>query len=227
MTFAFNYDTPKFLKQNGNSEELTELMNKIYITPEVAEERIELIHVVQGSNSSVSYGQLLCDQKYRYATWSGLTFAIFNQLTGIQVITFYSNLLFRGLDVSSNVITAIVGTVNLLTNFGGIFLLVYLKFKVQLITFNSLLTVDLFALSYFCFERNTIMIVVTVTLFQIFFVLSTGSQIWIYLSQTMHEKSLSIAVSIIWILSLVVSVTIPLIIQDIEIGFIFLFLAIS
>jgi hypothetical protein len=56
MTFAFNYDTPKFLKQNGNSEELTELMNKIYITPEVAEERIELIHVVQGSNSSVSYG---------------------------------------------------------------------------------------------------------------------------------------------------------------------------
>jgi hypothetical protein len=56
MIFAFNYDTPKFLKQNGNSEELSELMNKIYITPEVAEERIELIHVVRGSDSSVSYG---------------------------------------------------------------------------------------------------------------------------------------------------------------------------
>jgi hypothetical protein len=56
------------------------------------------------------------------------------------------------------------------------------------------------------------MIAVTVALFQVFFVLSTGSQIWIYLAQTMHEKSLSIAVSIIWILSLVVSIVIPLII---------------
>ena len=71
------------------------------------------------------------------------------------------------------------------------------------------------------------MIAVTVGLFQVFFVLSTGSQIWIYLAQTMHEKSLSIAVSIIWILSLVVSIVIPLIIQDVQIGWIFFFLAVT
>ena len=71
------------------------------------------------------------------------------------------------------------------------------------------------------------MIAITVGLFQVFFVLSTGSQIWIYLAQTMHEKSLSIAVSIIWILSLLVSIVIPLIIQDVQIGWIFFSLAIS
>ena len=71
------------------------------------------------------------------------------------------------------------------------------------------------------------MIAITVGLFQVFFVLSTGSQIWIYLAQTMHEKSLSIAVSIIWILSLLVSIVIPLIIQDVQIGWIFFSLAIT
>jgi hypothetical protein len=59
--------------------------------------------------------------------------------------------MFRGLDVSASTITAAMGLVTLLSNFGGIFLLIYLEFKVQLITFNTLLTLDLFALSFFCF----------------------------------------------------------------------------
>lgn len=124
-------------------------MNKIYISPEIAQERIDLIK--EQEKDSPSYTDLLFGKNYRYATWCGITLAVFNQLTGINIIVFYSNMLFRGLDISTNVITCTIGVVGLLSVIGGMILMIWLPRKVQLITFNLLLAIDLLVLTGFWF----------------------------------------------------------------------------
>lgn len=58
----------------------------------------------------------------------GCLLAIFQQLTGINVIMFYSNTVFKSSDpnekgLSATTITGIVGLVNFVTTFGGMALL--------------------------------------------------------------------------------------------------------
>lgn len=68
---VFNYETPKFLKQNDKKAELAEIMGKIYSADQV-QSRIESIVVSTGSaDSSPSYGEILTSPKYRSATYLG------------------------------------------------------------------------------------------------------------------------------------------------------------
>ena len=73
----FPYDTPVSLKQDGNLEDLNKLMNNIYKSEEIANERIGQILIVSEENSKQTYGSLCCGPRYRRATWVGCTLSIF------------------------------------------------------------------------------------------------------------------------------------------------------
>jgi len=54
---VFPYDTPVIMKQKGNLEDLKTLMNKIYKTEEIAQERIDVIVIVDNEDGDdISYG---------------------------------------------------------------------------------------------------------------------------------------------------------------------------
>ncbi len=77
MLTVFNYETPKYLKQNQDKERLDAVMSKIYSREQV-QRRIDAIIVSEGGeNSSPSYGETLTSPKYRQATIIGCLLSLF------------------------------------------------------------------------------------------------------------------------------------------------------
>lgn len=70
---VFNYESPKFMKQNKQDAKLNLLMGRIYQADRVRE-RIDLIVIEEGGQSEQpGYGATLCHPKYKYATLIGCT----------------------------------------------------------------------------------------------------------------------------------------------------------
>lgn len=66
------------MKQTRRTEDLNKLMNKIYKTEEIAQERIDCIVLADEDNEDgVSYGQVCCDSRYSRATIIGCTLSVF------------------------------------------------------------------------------------------------------------------------------------------------------
>jgi len=114
---VFRYDTPNFLVQNGDDVKLRQLFSHIY-HPDVVEERIVKIKEdLKPANSgdmyeSVSYYDVCFGPRYRRATALGVGIACFQQTTGTNVQNFYSNQIFKGMAVSSEIITGAIGIIN-------------------------------------------------------------------------------------------------------------------
>jgi Na+/melibiose symporter-like transporter len=133
---VFNYETPKFLKQNGRKAELAEIMGKIY-APDQVQQRIDSIVVsTGGADSSPSYSETLTSPKYRSATLIGCTLSMLQQLSGINIVMFYSSNIMGSSGLPPNQITALVGFVNCASVFPTIFLFAKFGRKVLLWTLS-------------------------------------------------------------------------------------------
>jgi len=198
-------------------------MRNIYSSEERATERTELITVMNEDQlQDMSYGTLVCDPRYRQATILGCALSIGQQLTGINVIMFYSNMVFKGLTITNTMITASVGLVNFIASFFGLVFLAFAGRKVLMATFNIAMSITLLMLSYYAFQHNSIGMVVCVLLFIAFFNFSSGTIIWLYNSEIMQDKAIALALFLNMFLGLVVSIAIPLVIKVVQIGYIFL-----
>ena len=170
----------------------------------------------------MSYGTLICDPRYRRATILGCALSIFQQLTGINVIMFYSNLVFKGLTITNTMITALVGIVNFVASIFGLLFLAFAGRKTLMAIFNIAMSVTLLMLSYYAFDHDSIGMVVCVLLFIAFFNFSSGTIIWLYNAEIMQDKAIALALFLNMLLGLVVSIAIPLVIKVVQIGYIFL-----
>ena len=199
------------------------MLENIYADPQVAQQRADEIEVLDGDDKDgQSLGKLCCDTKYRRATLVGCTISIFSQLTGINVIMFYSNMVFKGLDMSNTTVTALIGIINFLTSIVGLVFLAYFGRKLIMAVFNALMALTLLLLSYFAFIHDTTGMVVCVLLFISFFEFSSGPIVWLYMAEIMKDKAIALATFLNWSISLLISISIPLLVKQIHIGFIFL-----
>jgi len=107
LLFVFPYPTPLEMKQAGNMDKLQELMGKMYPQMDI-HERIEQIVIQEGQKGQVSLKQTFCDPVIRQAAWVGCSLSVFQQLTGINMIIFYSSSIFSSGNLSPNQATAIL-----------------------------------------------------------------------------------------------------------------------
>uniref|UniRef100_A0A7S3IVE3 Major facilitator superfamily (MFS) profile domain-containing protein n=1 Tax=Strombidium inclinatum TaxID=197538 RepID=A0A7S3IVE3_9SPIT len=227
MLFSFNYDTPVVMKKQGELDKLKELMNKIYSNEERAQERSDLIAVeTGGQREELSYSKLCCNPKYRRATLVGCTLLVFQQLTGINVIMFYSNMLFKGFEMSATTVTALIGIVNFVATLFGLMFLACAGRKIIMLIFNAAMALTLYMLAVFAYEHNTWGMVICVLLFIAFFEFSSGPISWLYAAEIMQDKAVSIGTFLNWSLSLVISITIPLLVKRVPLGTIFMALGV-
>ena len=202
-------------------------MNKIYTEEATANERIDLIEIIEDEDDSgPGYGTICFDPRYRRATWVGITLSIFSQLTGINVIMFYSNILFKGLSMSNTSITALIGVVNFITPIIRLMLLMCFGRKTLMVTFNIGMTIVLILLAVFSFYSESIGMIICVLLFIAFFEFSSGTITWLYLAEIMQAKAIGIATFLNWTVNLIVSIAVPYSVRAFHIGYIFLFLGI-
>ena len=123
--------------------------------------------------------------------------------------------------MSNTAITALVGGINFATTFGGLFFLMCIGRKIIFIVGGILMTITLGLLSYFSFDHNTIGMITCTLLFIAWFEFSTGTVLFPYIAEIMHDKAIGIAMFLNWFMALIMSVSIPFIVKSIQIGWIF------
>lgn len=134
---------------------------------------------------------------------------------------FYSNMLFEGLSMTNTEVTFLIGIVNFITSIFGLVLLIWFGRRSLMLFFNIAMTITLLLLAYYSFENFSAGMIVSVLLFNAFFACSSGPILWLYSAEILHDKAISIASFIGWISCLVISISVPELLQFYEIGVIF------
>lgn len=205
MLLVFPYSTPVELKQAGAHEKLMEFMNKLY-EKEVVNQRIAAIKTNEGSDNKAeaTYAETFCDPRYSRAAWVASAMSMFQQLSGINAIIFYSSAIFDSAGVSPNVGSAIVMTANCFAVIGGAALLTCFGRRTIMLVCTTIMTAILVIMGVsFIQQWNTIMLLFTI-LFVIVFECSSGPIVWLYMSEITNAKGVSVGSFVNWTFTLIV-----------------------
>ena len=219
LVCVYPYDTPPILKMRGDYQRLNEFMGKLY-QPYIVQSKIDEINAGgldttdADMTQNLSYKEVFTGPLYRKATFIGCSLAIFQQLTGINVIMFYSTKIFQkaNLSLSAQSITGLVGGVNFITTFGGLILLSLAGRRTIMLWCNVLMAIVLVCLGFCSLEEQKILEIVLLLSFIALFEFSSGPITWLYMSEIMQDKALTVATFLNWIINLIISATIPSII---------------
>jgi SP family arabinose:H+ symporter-like MFS transporter len=165
-----------------------------------------------GQNSSV-----LFDKRHRLPIFLAITIGMFNQLTGINAILYYLPSIFQSAgfgNMSSNVQSAVIGLANLLATMLGISLIDKLGRKTLLLIgavgCGACLTAA--AVLFHVGGHSQLLLPIFVG-FIVFFAISQGSVIWVYLSEVfptnVRSKGQSLGSSTHWIMNGIITLLFP------------------
>jgi len=231
LIFVFPFDTPTMLKQKGQFEKLNTFMSKIY-APSAVEGVIQEIGGAQAEGEpELSMKAVFTHPHYRRASILGCFLSMAQQLTGINVIMFYSNSIFSSseggdISLSANASTALVGTVNFVCTLGGLALLSRFGRRTLMLFGSIAMAATLVAVGIAALKGLQVLEIIFVLMFVAFFEFSSGPITWLYMAEIMQAKALGVAVCINWLVNLVISAAIPPLIKAIgedNIGYIFIF----
>lgn len=117
-------DTPNSLIERGHLDEAKDQLVKIRGIPEVGEEFDDLVAASKSSKQVENPWMAIFERKYRPQLTMAIAIPFFQQLTGMNVITFYAPVLFKtlGFGTNASLISAVItGTVNTLATLVSIF----------------------------------------------------------------------------------------------------------
>jgi hypothetical protein len=134
---------------------------------------------------------------------------------------FYSNTIFKNVGFSPNLISAIIGIVNFFTSCLGIGMLSMFGRKTLLLSCSACMVVVLAMVGLSIKEGWNTPTIVAILTFITLFEFSSGPITWLYMSEIMQDKALSIATVLNWSMNLIVSIITPIIATDTTIPYIF------
>ena len=161
----------------------------------------------------------LFNGRYNLPIFLAISIGLFNQLSGINAILYYSNYIFASAGFSSNsaaLQTVGVGLVNLIATFLGMSLIDKLGRKTLLLIGAAGMTVALAGVAaIFYTQTHQGLLVWLLVLFIMFFAISQGSVIWVYIAEVfpsrVRSKGQSVGSSSHWIMNALIAGTFPLI----------------
>ena len=160
----------------------------------------------------------LFNMRYKFPIFLAITVGAFNQLTGINAILYYLNDIFASAGfskVSSDLQAVAIGAANLLATFLGMSLIDKLGRKFLLLIGAAGCALCLTGVAVL-FGRNThlALLLPLLVAFIIFFAISQGSVIWVYLSEVfptnVRAKGQSLGSSSHWIMNALIAQTFPI-----------------
>ena len=195
--------------QNDEAREVLEMMGSPNSQAEL-QEMIDSIHLERGAKQ-----EPLFNRRYSRPIFLAISIGLFNQLSGINAILYYSNYIFASAGFSSSsaaLQTVGVGLVNLLATFLGMSLIDKLGRKTLLLLGALGMSVALSGVAWI-FYTNThqVLLVWLLVLFILFFAISQGSVIWVYLAEIfplrVRSKGQSVGSSSHWIMNALIAGT--------------------
>ena len=160
----------------------------------------------------------LFNMRYKFPIFLAITVGAFNQLTGINAILYYLNDIFASAGfskVSSDMQAVVIGAANLLATFLGMSLIDKLGRKSLLLIGAAGCALCLTGVAVL-FGSNThlALLLPLLVAFIIFFAISQGSVIWVYLSEVfptnVRAKGQSLGSSSHWIMNAIIAQTFPI-----------------
>lgn len=235
MFTVYNYESPKFYKENNRNAELNQVMGKIY-TPDQVKQRIDDINVVanqDGEANKVTIMQTLTDPRYKKATLIGVSLSAMQQLSGINLVLFYGGNVFSAVISLGNWVQVIIGLVNFIPCIPAYYLIQYLGRKTILtwgsfICMASLIPCGIFLLQSFddpkAHPTAANLSLIFLCIYISAFAASLGPLCWTYMTEVMTEKALSIGVAVNLILTVAASVLAPVLFSSMK-GWVFIMCA--
>ncbi len=130
---------------------------------------------------------------------------------------FYSSTIFGELEgITPTTGTALVGVVNMLSTLASTILLAFFGRKTLLLTLSFLMAITLIGLGIAYNHEIASLEVTLVLLFVVLFEFSLGPIVWIYMSETMTEKGVSIGTLVSWFFTIVMALTTPTLLKEIN-----------
>lgn len=177
-------------------------------------EIMESVHMERGTKA-----EPLFNGKYNLPIFLAISIGLFNQLSGINALLYYSNSIFASAGFSSNsaaLQTVGVGLVNLLATFLGMSLIDKLGRKTLMLIGSVGMVVALSGVaSIFFTNSHQGMLVWLFMLFIVFFAISQGSVIWVYIAEVfpsrVRSKGQSVGSSSHWIMNAIIAGIFPFI----------------
>jgi MFS family permease len=159
----------------------------------------------------------LFNGRYNKPIFLAITVGLFNQLSGINAILYYANYIFAsaGFSSSSAALQSVgIGLVNLLATFLGMSLIDKLGRKTLLLIGALGMTVALSGVAFvFYTHAHQALLVWLLVMFIVFFAISQGSVIWVYIAEVfpsrVRSKGQSLGSSSHWIMNALIAGAFP------------------
>jgi sugar porter (SP) family MFS transporter len=197
--------------QTREAREVLELMGSPDSEAEL-QEIIDSVHLERGAKQ-----EHLFNGRYNKPIFLAISIAIFNQLTGINAIVYYSNYIFASAGFSSNsaaLQTVGVGLVNLMATCLGMSLIDKLGRKTLLLIGSVGMAVALSGVAeIFYTHAHQELLIWLLVLYILFFGTSQGAVIWVYISEVfpsrVRSKGQSVGSSSHWIMNALIAGAFP------------------
>lgn len=157
------------------------------------------------------------DPIYRSATWMGVLMMVFQQLSGINVLIFYSSTIFESVNINGALGAAITNSANLLGAIGGGLMLSRFGRKTLIVFWSFIMACFMIAMgvayqeAVTCPDKTDCIAATFELIFTVGFIMcfefALGTIPWLYMAEIMTNKGMSAAVVTNQSLTLLISLT--------------------
>jgi len=214
LALIFLPESPRWLASHGYTEEAYSILSRVENPAEARRYLAELKEVTKADR--LRFRDIFAP-RFRNALVIGMGLAAFQQITGINTITYYTPIILQmaGFHRASTAIlaTMLVGGVNLIFTILSLFLLDRVGRRPLLLGGIALMTVSLTALGYFFGGSHVsrALILTSVLIYLASFAVGLGPIFWLLISEiyptTIRGQAMSLATITIWVFDLLVTIT--------------------
>lgn len=201
----FRFETPTYLMTKNRDEQAKKCLGRIYKGTEVEEQFQELRRMrlqSQGKGKTIKYSSLF-KKRYLKRFFLGCFIAFLQQMTGVNALIFYSNVIFKGAGGSSTstatTLSAVFNVLNLVSTLFSGLVLKFFGRKPILIFGNIAISVCLLSISLLGWTGQSDMSKYPIMIFIIMFGLSYGPIVWVYVTEILPDLGVGIAILLNWV----------------------------
>lgn len=227
--------SPRWLVKTGRIEEAKKAISRVSSNPSGAD---KLLKEIQDSLDSevLSHYSVLFRKPYLKLVLIGIGVGMFNQLSGINIVNYYSTDIFREAGFSGESAftqTVLIGITNLIFTIVGMSLIDKFgrKFLLYVGGIGMPVFLGLFSWAYISGNTNGYILLISMLGFIAFFAASQGTVIWVILSEmfptNIRARGSAIGSFSHWFFNAINSWVFPVAVASIGTGYTFLFFCIA
>ena len=234
ILLRFIPESPRWLiLKRGKIEEATKILK--IVNPNNFEAEVSSIQKNQQLDIDRNITSTLLTKKYKFPIFLAVSFAIFNQVSGINAIIYYAPRIFEmtGLGRSSSLLSTMgIGVVNFIFTLIAINFIDKIGRKTLMLigSFGLIITLGLVSQAFYTKDFTGWNVTIYLLVYIAFFAFSQGAVIWVFISEIfpnqVRAKGQTLGSATHWVMAAAVAFSFPMFAEKLGGGHTFLFFCI-